>query len=204
MFSSLHWRLVAVGIFYVAVARRGNGQTEHHECKTESWMSLLNILSSSRGRPQLHLALPSTNWRLLFEEIQCHCHLWHVYRPRPEEYLGRAMILHCFCRNWPLSLSSVSHAPIVEQPFTRHGRTDTKSHTQRSWTEVNSNRNIQSQTVHCFIVNEWARIQEMDWCVSTIPAQARRDKLSWIWHRIIPQLLVQISLQRRGHVVRAQ
>jgi hypothetical protein len=48
MFSSLHRRLVAVGIFYVAVARRGNGETEPHECKTESWMSLLNILRSSR------------------------------------------------------------------------------------------------------------------------------------------------------------
>ena len=58
MFASLYRRLVAVGILYVAVARRGNGQSEHHECKTDSWMSLPNILRSSRVRPQLQLALP--------------------------------------------------------------------------------------------------------------------------------------------------
>ena len=58
MFSSLHRLLVAVVIFYVAAARGGNRQTEHHECKTESWMSLLNILRPSRGRPQLQLAFP--------------------------------------------------------------------------------------------------------------------------------------------------
>jgi hypothetical protein len=58
MFSSLHRRLVAVGIFYAEVARRGNGQTEHHEGKTESWMSLPNIFRSFRGKRQLQLALP--------------------------------------------------------------------------------------------------------------------------------------------------
>jgi hypothetical protein len=147
----------------------------------------------------------STDWRLLFEEIQCHCHLWHVYGSRPEEYPGRAMILHRFCRNWPLSLSSVSHAPITERPFTCHGRTDIKSHTQRSWEGVNSYRTIKSQTLHCFRVNAWVRIQEMDWCVSSIPAQARSDTLSLPLtphHSTVTS--ANLTAESRVHVVRAQ
>ena len=115
------------------------------------------------------------------------------------------MILHCFCRKWALSLLSVSHAPMAERPFTRNGRTYRKSHTQRSWAGVNSDRIIQSQTLHCFIFNAWVRIQEMDWCVSSIPAQTRSDKLSLpltTHHSIFNS--ANLTVEKRVRVDRAQ
>jgi len=93
----------------------------------------------------------------------------------------------------------------LPRPFTRQGRTDIKCHSQRSWAGLNSHRTIQSQTLHCFIVNVWLRIQEMDWSVSSIPAQARSDMLSWpftLRHSTVT--IANLPAEKRMHVIHDQ
>jgi len=89
---------------------------------------------------------------------------------------------------------------MFPRQFARHGRTNIKFHTQRSWAEVNSHRIIQSQTLHCFIVKCVGANTGDGLAGLSHRFQHKLEAISYrdLSHRIIPQLPVQISLQRRG------
>jgi hypothetical protein len=183
-----------VGIFYAAVKRRGNGQTVLAE-----YISVISWKTAAAAHFTIRLAT------LIWGDLVSSPPVARVRAASRRISWKSKDFAFFFCRNWALSLSSVSLVTIAERPFNRHGKTDIKSHTQLTWAGVNLHRITQSQTVHCFIVNLWLRIQEMDWCVSSIPTQARSDKLLWPFtshHSTVTS--ENLTAEKRMHVVQAQ